>query len=182
MLNIQLRFHPNERSDLVLEKSAYSTQSYIYKGIKYKSISYKLYYDENYAIGCGHCFFPKSYRLGYHPVDKEYIMILLDTITDEPKYCYFSSHRIEGQWKEWKDCKKTNDGALIVYVARSSHANYYKPGIWLRIFGLANDLCSKNGKHQDITNLTYDSDFTFKPDLVHAGLKIRFLLPFYNHL
>lgn len=179
MIPIELRFHKNEKYFLNIRKSCYSTSLYIYHGVEYKSVNYKLYYDTNGAIGCGYCCFPKSERLGFHPNDIERLKILLDKETNEPKFVFFSRHSIEDKWIPWEKCKKTDDNYLIIYVARGSHANYEKSGIWIRIFGLANDMCSNKGK-KIRPILEEDKNYIHKPkEKTSHNFRIRFCLPCY---
>lgn len=155
MKQFELLFHPSERyfptdkhfQDQVIPKVYYSEQPelYSYKGEKYKSILYEIYYKTNGAIGFGNCIFPKSKFLGYHEIDIERIIILYDVLSDLPAFVYFSAHRDEGKWLPYSACETTYEGLIKIYVAKYSHANYPSSGIWPRIYGLANDHCSSKG-------------------------------------
>jgi len=155
-------------------------EEYIYNDKLYKSITYLIYYKENYAIGL-FGIFKKNKSLGYHYKDIERIKILYDPENNKEAYVYFSAHNSEGKWIKWEDCN-TVFGSLLVYVAKYSHANYHKPGIKLRIFGFANDLCSNNDKtiikHP---SLIRDNTIKYNPDKVskYSSFIKRFFLPFY---
>lgn len=148
---VLLKFHPYEKCVLSLIskeeiQNAYITHSKCLKdNILYDIITISFYYKENLAIGCGWCLFPKSAKLGYHQNDIEYITLYM--LENEVIFVYFSAHSSkQGIYVSWKDCEKTNNNELIVYVALNSHANYPKAKTYLRIFGFANDYCSKYGK------------------------------------
>lgn len=174
MIPIELHYHPKETCFLNIQKSCYSISEYIYNNKNYDSINYKLYYDFNPAIGFGFWWFPESKRLGYHPVDVERVKILVDKNTQNPEYVYFSAHSNEGKWVPWKDCEKTDDNHLIIYIARGSHANYPRSGIWVRILGFANDLCSKKGK-KFIPILRQNQEYKHEnPNVIHRGFFKRF--------
>ena len=186
MIKLELRFHPREiyfPSDknfrLVQNKYKiyFNYEDYEYKGEIYKSISYRLYYIYNGGIGCGHCFCPQEGKLGFHDVDREHVKILLKD--DKPMFVYFSAHSDEGKWVHWKDCIIDNNH-LVVYVARASHANYPKSGIWWRIFGVANDICSDRGK-MVIPELELDKELSYNPENEEKcyTFRKRLLLPFY---
>jgi len=187
MINLQLRFHqkevyfPSTYDFKLIEKDYkiyYNIEDYLYEDIKYKSITYSLVYIYNGAIGCCYSFFPQKKSLGFHEVDVEKVQILLDN-NDKPKYVYFSAHGKEGKWYDWDKCERLNDNTLIVYVARASHANYPYSGTWWRIFGLANDLCSKNGRHI-IPELVENDKVKPNPDDNKGNIfKKRFCLPLY---
>jgi hypothetical protein len=119
-------------------------EQYLYNDKLYKSITYLIYYKENYAIGL-FGIFKKNKDLGYHYKDIERVKILYDPVTNKEAYVYMSAHNSEGKWVTWKECDKVC-GSLLIYVAKYSHANYHKSGIKWRIFGFANDLCSDGMK------------------------------------
>lgn len=146
---IQLRFHPAERYFLTSPKvpKPYDVMEPVYVTMSshenYKLTKFTFNYKENLAIGCFHSCFPKSPCLGYHPGDVEYV-IILEAGSD--KLAYFSAHAGEGRWYRWEECE-VEDGALIVYVALNSHANYPHAGTTWRLCGLANDVTSSRGYH-----------------------------------
>ncbi len=130
-------------------------QDFQYKGKMYHAVSYGLHFDVNGAIGIGYSIFPKSKFLGYHLEDNEKVIILLDITSGLPQFVYFSAHsRGQGQWKAWNDCDISQSNILNVHVARASHAMYAEPGIKWRIFGFANDKCSRVGKSKFL-NVTF---------------------------
>ena len=91
--------------------------------------------------------------LGYHPHDVEGVYILFDPKTKEPRHVYYKAHGFgQGEWKPWEQCRKTANGALIVYFAVNSHATYYKAGYFRRIFGFANDRTSDRGRRVPISD------------------------------
>lgn len=120
----------------------------VYRGKLYEKLEYQFEYDENIAIGCGWCLCPRASCLGYHGGDKERVIILRDreSKSHDIKHVYFNAHsRGQGVWCEWSACEKNCDGDLVVYIARNSHACYPHAGIYVRIFGFANDHCSSRG-------------------------------------
>lgn len=160
-IQFQLRFHQRElyfpstdEFKILSEKNCekhpmyYDVDcNYTFHGKEYHSISYELYYGYNGAIGLGNCCWPEKAFLGWHDFDIERIKVLMDKKTYQPKFVYFSAHRSEGKWVPYDECEFTENKELIIYVARGSHANYPHGGTWWRIFGVANDKCSKRGKH-----------------------------------
>jgi hypothetical protein len=189
MLNLELRFHPNEiyfpcTPDFKLidklENSIvyYKEEDYTYEGISYKSISYLINYIYNSAIGCGYCFCPQKESLGFHNIDRERVKVLFDKESNEPKYVYFSAHSIEDKWYPYEQCEKNNNN-LVIYVSLGSHANYPSSGTWFRIFGFANDKCSKKGK-KVVPKLEKLESYSHNPsEKDKNSFKLRFFLPFY---
>ncbi len=158
MLDIQLRFHPDEKSfPCDKDKMEYDTffpiyynmRDYAYKGKKYKGVFYRVLYRYNYAIGL-YDINPTSTNLGYHEDDKEYIAVLYDYDNNSPQYVYMSGHAQEGRWVKANECSVNEEGRLIIYAARYSHRHYHKPAILWRMFGFANDLTSDKGRHIDM--------------------------------
>ncbi|GBG72666.1 hypothetical protein CBR_g12238 [Chara braunii] len=125
-----------------------NSASMIYQGVEYTAITYSLYYVENPSPAFGGLF-PRN--VGYHEGDVEKLTILYskDPYREwEPCHVYFFAHGSgQGIWLPWGECQHTDDNYLIVYVAKNSHASYYLPGTYVRIFGVANDHCSERGKH-----------------------------------
>ena len=80
---------------------------------------------------------------GEHEADAEHITIEFDEYGRKPEALYYSAHgRKEGVWLDLKDIEW--DGTHpIAYCAKVSHALYNKPGTYVRIYGLANDVTSK---------------------------------------
>lgn len=163
---------------------------YVYKGVtqhlgkEYTFHSYRWYYAMNPGIGC--CFaFPGSRTMGSHEHDMEGVVILFDE-HGSPKHVYFQAHGYgQGVWRTWEECEKTENGLLVVYVARYSHASYPNSRVYLRGFGFANDVTCSNGKR-----LTYTSFMEFpKESSLSNGMSrplpshsitpfLRFTIPF----
>ncbi len=164
MLGIQLRLHPREKTfpcdkDFNIIPNFfpcyYTVKDYAYMGKKYRGVFYEIYYQFNYAIGLFGVK-PTDEAFGYHPKDKERIVVLHDYETNEPLFVFMSGHAQEGRWVSFKECKLTQDGGLIMYAALSSHRHYHKPAILWRMFGFANDVTSDKGRHIDM-NLLEDN-------------------------
>jgi len=198
MTSVVLRFHPNEKYLLSSIKQDETGLAYktigkeTHNGKIYDVITLSFHYNENMAIGCGWWCFPYSSKLGYHPNDIEYVSIY--SLHGQVEKVYFSAHgRGQGVWKSWSDCEKTADGNLVIYVALNSHACYPSRGLYIRIFGLANDLCSGRGKsiHLSEQNLIQSYNYSFnngvslykslrpKPPDTSITSWQRFALPFY---
>jgi hypothetical protein len=154
IMHLELRFHPNEKSILCnktfdsieypLIYYKHDINTYEYNKKKYYSVTYYMYYKENYAIGLNGIFSRNKF-LGFHDKDIEHVRILYNNYTLEPEYVFFSAHSQEGIWKKYNECEFNNNN-LVIYIAYGSHACKPHKGIYLRIFGFANDYCSKNGK------------------------------------
>lgn len=186
---LELRFHPKEKSKLSKKDFSESIlpivyfrrdeYAYLYYGKKYVSLTYYMCYAKNFAIGLNRVL-PLNSSLGYHQQDVEIIRILFDYTTLIPEYVYFSAHAQEGVWVKFNDCE-FNNTKLIVYVALRSHAVKPHPGTSVRIFGIANDRYSQNGKH--ITPLLIeDPSFpytTLQNNEVFTSFTRRFLIPFF---
>ena len=98
-----------------------------------------MFFDVNPGYKCG-CFG----SLGYHKVDVEKIILLQNPESQAFEWVFFGAHsNAEGTWRPWKECLFTKDGALRVFVNPSSNAMYPTPECYVRIFGVANDDCSK---------------------------------------
>lgn len=190
VLNLELRFHPNEKdslckkdftkSDIPIVYFKRDPNYYIYYGKKYLSITYYMYYIYNYAIGLNGLI-PKSESLGYHPIDLELIRIIYNINTLQPEYVFFSAHSQEGIWVKYSDCE-VNNNTLIAYVALNSHALKPKDGIYFRIFGFANDYYSKKGK-RIIPQLIEDNNLEYKTiqnEEVFTSFTKRIFMPFYE--
>ena len=161
-ISIELRFHPCERfypkriDNLTIFPNAVpcyvSNGTYTWDNVTYDAVCYQFYYEANAAEGCGWCFCPQSKALGYHPFDVERILVLHNK-NGIPSMVYFSAHsKGQGMWVPWAECEKTKDGALVVYVARGGHGTYPEGRTYWRIYGFANDVCSKRGRHLRVTN------------------------------
>lgn len=190
----ELRFHHNEPYTLCTKEftTIYNNKLcayynrwpsfYLYKGEKYRAISYAFYYQTNGAIGFGNKYFPESEALGFHDKDIERIRVLYDCQTEKPMFIYLSAHAQEGRWIPIDQFESTIDGLPVVYVALKSHAFYHKPGTRWRIFGLANDHCSHLGKYIRPIYIE-DNDLKFDVDNteVFDSFFYRFFMPFFLH-
>ncbi|HEC88325.1 MAG TPA: DUF946 domain-containing protein, partial [Thermoplasmata archaeon] len=78
--------------------------------------------------------------LNNHEGDWEMIQIILEN--GEPVKAFYSQH-ISGQKAEWRDVEKNGEHPKV-YVARGSHANYFR--YYQGKLGLASDYVGKNGK------------------------------------
>ena len=188
---LQLRFHPSEKSKLcnkdfnfLYYSQVYYRQdpeTYIYYGKKYYSITYYMFYKENYAIGLNGIF-PTNKNLGYHDKDIEHIRILYNFITLKPEYVYFSAHSQEGIWKKFEECELINN-KLIIYISNGSHACRPYKGIYFRIFGFANDYCSDKGNFI-VPYLLNDQNLYYlnisNKEVFSDGIK-PFILPLINY-
>ena len=173
LIPIELRFHPHEpcypcyidhnagAPAMGNQKPAAGARiptyfvrgTFDYNGRTYEAVAYQIFYTANPADGCGNCCFPRADALGYHDWDCERITVLYDPKNLTPQWVYYGAHsRGQGVWVSWEAAPKTRDGALVAYVALNSHAMYPTPCTYLRIFGLANDYCSRRGVHVRIND------------------------------
>lgn len=162
MDSIELRFHPGERTSLSLIEPTISVSPNAYITKKGNICEVSLYYPHNTAIGCGWFLWPMAPCLGYHEHDIEFVRIYY--VREKPTSVFFSAHSPnQGSWIKWEDCEHGEDGALVVYVSRNSHANYHCSGIHWRMFGFANDVCSEKGQHlrMAFASMVPSYDFTF---------------------
>ncbi len=82
---------------------------------------------------------------GGHTGDIEHVRILVSKETHEIVRIFYSAHgQEEGSWIESKNIEFEN-GRPVVFVAKNSHALYWAPGTYFRVWFLANDHC---GRHQ----------------------------------
>lgn len=179
--SIVLKFHPAEIyfpgfiNERILTKC--HSSSFTYNDVVYIKKEYQFIYDENGAIGCFYQCCPRSGCLGYHKDDDERLIILTDA-ENVKKHVYFNAHgRGQGMWLPYDDCLKNEDGDLVVYVARASHAFYPRPETYVRIFGFANDLCEDGGKTIEIEILG-EFDTPINPPQTSITPTERFFLPF----
>lgn len=183
---IQLRLHPREKQ-LPCDKSFnqdpsfpiyYNIDSYAYNGTRYRAVIYAVYYQKNLAIGMNGTM-PRNESLGYHNKDIEWIVILHDMASNQPKYVFTSGHAQEGAWTEFQKCKVDN-GRLVIYAAVNSHRHSTQAKTHWRIFGFANDYTSNNGKH---INMRLVNDKSISYDTTNREVldtKFRsFFLPLY---
>ena len=79
--------------------------------------------------------------LNNHEGDWEMVQVVLDS-SGIPLHAMYSQH-ISGQKAKWKDVEKDGEH-MKVYVARGSHANYFR--YFQGLMGLARDRVGKNGR------------------------------------
>lgn len=178
---IVLKFHPWEEYFPEITDSRVECSKYkgicSFMGDNYNFTEYAFEYESNDTIGRFWCCFPNSNCLGYHKGYLEKIILLYDE-DGNPKYVYFNAHgRGEGMWLPYEDCEKNDQGDLIIYVARGTHAFYPHGEIYWRVFGLANDLCSREGQSYRIHSIKTHSN-PFHPPQSSIKHWERFLLPF----
>lgn len=89
-------------------------------------------------------------RLNEHEGDWEMIQILLDN-EEKPISAVYSQH-LRGQRASWGDVEKVNATHPIVYVARGSHANYFRP--YQGKLGLESDEVGADGVSLSYSSLT----------------------------
>lgn len=191
LIKIELRFHPNEKCfpckmDYTLpDNDKYPIyynydEDYTYYGKKYKSVTYFIYYQENLAIGLN-TLFPYSTLLGYHPIDRELIKVLYDMDSLIPEYVFFSAHAQEGRYYKYSDCNLTKeDKTLIVYVSLNSHACRKDPGVYWRVLGLANDICSDKGRKIRPEYIEFNMVYNAQNREVFGTPWNSFFLPYYQ--
>jgi hypothetical protein len=159
VVGIQLRLHPKEKyvpvssEYTVIENEYpcyYKISSYVYKGTKYISVLYQIYYTFNGAIGLNGLM-PTNENLGAHEKDVERVVILHDVDTKAPVWLFVSGHAQEGSWHKFDECEFAPENRVVIYAALGSHRHSITPGVKWRILGFANDYCSRNGKHLNLT-------------------------------
>jgi len=103
-------------------------------------------------------FFPYNGNIGIvnkgeHWVDIEHVTLrfkhtprrLIELNGVEPNFIYFSHHS-NGTWKRYDDTIINDNGKINVYIAKHSHAFYWKPKTFYRYCGFANDKCDTGRK------------------------------------
>jgi len=88
--------------------------------------------------------------LNNHEGDWEMIEVILDS-TQEPVSAAYSQH-LKGQRASWGDVEKMDSTHPVVYVARGSHANYFRP--YQGRLGLESDQVGADGLVLKPSNLT----------------------------
>jgi hypothetical protein len=128
--NLRTTFQ-NERNAARIIAPIYA-HLFTHEGKRYLQYIFKYAYNAAYQI-----FFK---NVGAHYADFEHVTIELNA-QNSPQRIYFAAHGYNwGAWRDW-DSIELHDNRPVVYVARGSHASYWAPGVYWRIFGLANDLC-----------------------------------------
>lgn len=78
------------------------------------------------------------------------VTVLYDFELHEPSYVFFHASftdNTNGIVLPWDKCKKTDEGALKVYVAKRGHASYPEPGIFIQCrIGCRIDIARGNGR------------------------------------
>jgi len=90
--------------------------------------------------------------LNDHQGDWEMISVLLD-LEGEPKFAAYSQHFM-GEVAEWEDVEKTEGTHPNVYVAKGSHASYFRP--YQGNFGFEGDRVGGDGERIDWNQLTVE--------------------------
>ncbi len=99
--------------------------------------------------------------VGAHEADIEHVTVQVDETTKTIDRVYFSAHSDEGGWHSDNAFEGTHP---VIYVARGSHANYPKKGIYVRIFGFANDVTQHGMRWTpQIVRLYLQNDERFNP-------------------
>lgn len=139
-------------------------------------------------------FYPynKGYKIfgccsaGKHQADLEYVIVRVNKISNLIDKIFYSAHGDEDQIYNYNDIDFVVERIIpIIYVSKNSHANYNKPGIYYRIFGLANDITTNQDmivwKSNEILDLdknkhilTYDGKLGF--DAVDSFNRRNFLI------
>jgi hypothetical protein len=144
-------------------------------GQMYDTVEYEFLYDENIGEGCFFCC-PKSTACGYHEGDNEKLILLMQN--DKIHHVYFNAHSPgQGCWATWDECEKDENGNLVAFIARGSHALYPRGRTYIRIFGFANDQCSNHGQHMT-TNVVGTHTDSIVPKTKSITPTQRFFLPF----
>lgn len=191
IVGIQLRLHPREKYTptsneyKVIEgvhPCYYRVGTYAFRGRKYISVLYQIYYAFNGAIGLNGIF-PSTEKLGAHDKDIERVVILHDLDTKEPLWVFVSAHAQEGTWHPFEDCEKAPENRIVIYAAIGSHRHSITPGVKWRVLGFANDYCSKYGKHLNLTLYeNNDIGFTIQNREVLDTTYRAFFYPMYQRL
>jgi len=95
-------------------------------------VIYDLLYMFNGDILCGFVI-----PCGFHDGDIEHVILDFHMSTLIPERIFYSSHH-DGYWFPWNEVEK-EETHPVVYVAKSSHANYPIRGYFMRYFGFINE-------------------------------------------
>jgi len=112
-----------------MENLGYTIYAHVFKYGNGIIIQYWMFYAFNKGM------------LNTHEGDWEMVQIVLNS-EDKPSEAMYSQH-ISGQKTKWSEVEKSGDHAKV-YVARGSHANYFR--YYQGKLGLASDYVGKNGK------------------------------------
>lgn len=107
----------NTYRDIIAPRSPVQTYARVYRDSNTErgwiAIQYWFFYYDN--IWCNH-----------HEGDWEMIQVVLDGRNqDSPLYAVYAQHDSATR-RQWRDVQKTADGHPIVYVAKGSHASYFR--------------------------------------------------------
>jgi len=113
--------------------------------IKVTDVIYAIFFPYNGNIGI--------VNKGEHWIDIEYITLrfygskqdIMNISNILPDYVFFSEHK-RGTWKKYKNLISTDPEHINVFIAKSSHALYWKPSTFYRYFGFGNDKCNNGIK------------------------------------
>ena len=109
----------------------YTVYAHVYpQGADYIGVQYWFFYVYNDA------------GLNQHEGDWEMVEIILNRSTEQPISAAYSQH-FGGEVAAWADVEKTNTTHPNVYVAKGSHANYFRP--YQGKVGLENDEVANDG-------------------------------------
>ncbi len=112
-----------------MENLGYTVYAHVFKQGNETVIQYWMFYAFNKGM------------LNTHEGDWEMIQIILNTEQKAANAMY--SQHISGQKAKWSQVEKSGDHAKV-YVARESHANYFR--YYQGKLGLASDYVGKNGR------------------------------------
>lgn len=84
------------------------------------------------------------FPFGEHNADLEWIVLELHD--NKPKYVFMSRHG--GNYRYNYEDLEIHNNRMVIYSAINSHAHYPDPGVYFRLLGLGNDVCTE-GKEID---------------------------------
>tara|TARA_R110002126_G_scaffold83481_1_gene203715 strand:+ start:2002 stop:2706 length:705 start_codon:yes stop_codon:yes gene_type:complete len=82
------------------------------------------------------------FPFGEHNADIEWVCLELHK--NKPEYVYLSRHG--NNVKYYYEDLELHKGRAVIYSAINSHAHYPDPGIYFRLLGLGNDVCTEGKK------------------------------------
>lgn len=85
-----------------------------------------------------------AYQKVGHPGDIEHITILINKSDQKINRIFYSAHGKAKGSRIPSDKIEYDGGRPVVYVSKNSHALYWKPGVYLRVWFLANDYCGRH--------------------------------------
>jgi hypothetical protein len=109
-----------------------------------------------------------GFKAGEHQGDVEHVTVIFNDVTKKIEKVYFSAHGSkDGLWVENSDLE-FDDGRLVIYSAKHSHACYPKSGMYPRIGCLANDYTEKGMKWHG-TVIDIDGDTVWNSNYIALG-------------